>query len=467
MRITWLAPEVLVTHELVQSADEGRDVADLAARWSAARAAGPAGAAGAAGPAGPAGPGPAAQPGAVRAEAEAEAILAELASRAPADRAAEPAELAAIRALRPAAIAVPPVRLTRAEYADRLHGAWLGRAAGCLLGKPVEKVPREGIRALLKGTGRWPLRAYFTEVGLAPEVAAAHPWNTRSRATSLAEHIVEMPEDDDLNYPLLNLDVLERHGPAFTTDDVAQTWLQALPVLTTFTAERVAYRNLLELREPPETATHRNPYREWIGAQIRGDVFGWTRPGRPEEAAALAWRDARLSHTANGLYGEMFVAALLAAVPACPGDLPGALAVALTQIPAASRYAVAVRRAMDVAATEHDWERVVDVLAAEHGRHHWVHVLNNAALVVAALVHGRGDFVRSICAVVMGGWDTDSNGATVGSVLGLACGARQLPPAWTGPLHNRLRSSVKGFDGIGFDALAARTLAQVPADLLA
>lgn len=441
MRITWLAPEVLVTHELVQSADEGRDVADLAARWSAAD---PAGAA----------------------RAEAEAILAELAARPAADPAAEPSELAAIRALRPNPVPLPSARTTRAAYGDRLHGAWLGRAVGCLLGKPVEKVPREGIRALLESTGRWPLRAYFTAVGLAPEVAAAHPWNTRSRATSLAEHITEMPEDDDLNYPLLNLDVLERHGADFSTDDIAQTWLQTLPVLTTFTAERVAYRNLLDLREPPETATHRNPYREWIGAQIRGDVFGWTRPGRPQEAAELAWRDARLSHTANGVYGEMFVAALLAAVPAC-ADLPGAVSAALAQIPAASRYAAAVRRAADVAAAEPDWERVVDVLAAEHGRHHWVHVLNNAALVVAALVHGGGDFERSVCAVVMGGWDTDSNGATVGSVLGLAVGARALPEAWVTPLRNRLRSSLKGFDGSGFDTLAARTLAQVPAGLLA
>ena len=444
MRITWLAPEVLVAHELVQSADEGRDMADLAARWSAARPVGPT----------------------RTARAQAEAILTELAARPPADPAAEPSDLAAIRALRPAPVALPAVRLTRAEYADRLHGAWLGRAAGCLLGKPVEKVPRQGIRALLDSTGRWPLRAYFTAVGLAPEVAAAHPWNAGSRTTSLAEHITEMPEDDDLNYALLNLGVLERRGEHFTTDDVAQAWLQSLPVLTTFTAERVAYRNLLDYREPPETAWHRNPYREWIGAQIRGDVFGWTRPCRPQDAAELAWRDARLSHTANGIYGEMFVAALLAALPACT-DLLGAVAAALAEIPATSRYAGAVRRAADVASAEPDWERVVDVLAADHGRRHWVHVLNNAALVVAALVHGRGDFARSICAVVMGGWDTDSNGATVGSVLGLAVGARQLPEPWVAPLRNRLRSSLKGFDGIGFDALATRTLAQVPAELLA
>jgi hypothetical protein len=62
--------------------------------------------------------------------------------------------------------------------------------------------------------------------------------------------------------------------------------------------------------------------------------------------------------------------------------------------------------------------------------------------------------------VVSGGWDTDSNGATAGSVTGLLAGSpAALPAAWTAPLDNRLASTVAGFDGIGFDALARRTAA--------
>ena len=57
----------------------------------------------------------------------------------------------------------------------------------------------------------------------------------------------------------------------------------------------------------------------------------------------------------------------------------------------------------------------------------------------------------------MGGWDTDSNGATVGSVVGALTGAAALPAAWSTPLRNRLATSLPGFDGIGFDELAART----------
>ncbi|OSC46448.1 hypothetical protein B5181_42700, partial [Streptomyces sp. 4F] len=73
----------------------------------------------------------------------------------------------------------------------------------------------------------------------------------------LAENIDEKPEDDDLNYPLLGLRLLQRHGRAFTTADVARLWLDELPAGRAFTAERVAYRNLLCGLEPPHTARHR------------------------------------------------------------------------------------------------------------------------------------------------------------------------------------------------------------------
>ena len=98
----------------------------------------------------------------------------------------------------------------------------------------------------------------------------------------------------------------------FTPQDVADLWLQEIPILHTFTAERVAYRNLCLLIPPPASASHRNVHREWIGAQIRADFWGYSAPGDPELAAEYAWRDASVSHVKNGLYGEMWAAAMIA-----------------------------------------------------------------------------------------------------------------------------------------------------------
>ncbi|MGW5778948.1 ADP-ribosylglycohydrolase family protein [Streptomyces sp. NPDC003863] len=341
---------------------------------------------------------------------------------------------------------------------DRLHAAWLGRAVGCLLGKPVEKLPLAALRALARAAGNWPLSTWFTARGVPPELLAAHPWNRRSAATSLAENIDGMPEDDDLNYPLLNLLLLQRYGRDFTTADVARLWLDELPAGRTFTAERVAYRNLLDGVEPPLTAVRRNPFREWIGAQIRADVHGWTHPGDPVAAAAQAHRDAVLTHTANGVYGAMFVAAALATAATGTADVHRSLAAGLAVVPPRSRLAEAVRRGIAYARTEPDFDTVVDRLHAELGGYHWVHAVPNAALLAAALTHADGDFSRSICAAVSGGWDTDSNGATAGSLAGLLAGhPARLPERWTSPLKNRLATSVPSFGGIGFDTLAELT----------
>ena len=97
----------------------------------------------------------------------------------------------------------------------RIAGAWLGRAAGCVLGKPVENISREGIRAIAKRTGNWPVTGWFTALGLDPAVTERYPWNSASRPTSLAENIDGVPEDDDLNFTMLGVLLLERCGPDF------------------------------------------------------------------------------------------------------------------------------------------------------------------------------------------------------------------------------------------------------------
>ncbi|MCY0937657.1 ADP-ribosylglycohydrolase family protein [Streptomyces sp. H34-S4] len=340
----------------------------------------------------------------------------------------------------------------------RLEAAWLGRAVGCVLGKPVEKLPLHGIRALARAAGNWPLDDWFTERGVPPEVLAAHPWNRRSAPTSLAENIDGAPEDDDLNYPLLGLLLLRRHGRGFTTADVGRLWLDELPAGRTFTAERVAYRNLLQGLEPPATATHHNPFREWIGALIRADVHGWTNPGAPAAAAAQAYRDAALTHTGNGVYAALFVAAATATAATGRADVHTALRAGLAVVPPRSRLAEAVRSGIAAAGREPDFDAVVDHLHARYGHYHWVHAVPNTALIAAALTHADGDFTRSVCHAVSGGWDTDSNGATAGALAGLIADSPDaVPHRWTAPLKNRLATSVPGFDGIGFDALAHLT----------
>ncbi|MFD9908981.1 ADP-ribosylglycohydrolase family protein [Streptomyces sp. NPDC059063] len=339
--------------------------------------------------------------------------------------------------------------------ADRVHGGWLGRIAGNMLGKPVERGDywtREHIDRYLRLTDALPLTDYLpapppgaTGFEMRPE------WHRCVRG-----RIHGSCRDDDVDYAILGLELLRSHGFGFTTEQVGELWLLRLPYLQTFTAERAAYRNLANGLKPPLTATYDNPYQEWIGALIRADVFGWTCPGDPRRAAGLARRDAALSHTGNGVYAAMWAAALIAAAFTAPGPRD-ALDRALAVIPASSRFARTVRRVMALHEARLGWAETLATLERETAGLGWIHAVPNAAVITAGLLYGDGDFTRTIALTVRGGLDTDSNGATAGSVAGVLCGAAAVPAQWREPLEDRVRSAVFGYDGTRISELAAHT----------
>lgn len=442
MRLSWSQPEDLLIHEVRQSRDEGKDVTDVERTWLDAG-----------GSLEIARNGASPFPATPEQRVLAWQLIDMLDGRPEPPHPREPMLCADIFALANSAEDRP----VEPDF-DRLHGAWLGRAAGCLLGKPVEKIPPEGIRAILLSQGRWPLDDYFTAEGLPEDIVARWPWNRRSRSNSLVENIDGMPEDDDLNYTMLGLALLESKSTGMTTDDVAQAWLDELPAGRVFTAERAAYRNLLAGIAPDRCAQIRNPFREWIGALIRADIYGWASPGAPAEAARLAHVDATLSHTRNGVYGAMWVAGM-SAVAVAGGDLDEVAAAGSAVIPPGSRLAEAVRFGDELGRANLSLDESLRRLWDRFSGMHWVHVLNNAATIAWALRRGGGAFAAAVPLAVMAGWDTDSDGATVGAICGALAGACGLPHQWTGPLRDRIATSLPDFHETSISALAQRTAA--------
>ncbi|MGI8868214.1 MAG: ADP-ribosylglycohydrolase family protein [Mycobacteriales bacterium] len=349
-----------------------------------------------------------------------------------------------------------PATIAEAVYRDKVHGAWLGRCAGCNLGKPVENGDHwtsRHIRDYLESTGAYPLSDYFPVADPMPagfEFRPNWPHTTRGNIHGSAR-------DDDIDYPIVNLHVLETYGPSYRASDVGHEWLMLLPFLQTYTAERVAIRNLIHGLAPPETASYRNPYREWIGAQIRADIFGWVNPGNPRRAALLAYEDAALSHVGNGIYGEMWSAALNAAA-FTSGTPRAAVEESLKHIPPRSRLAEALRSVLTWHADGRTWEEAQASIERDYGHYHWVHTINNAAAVAAGILWADGDYTRAIGLTVQAGMDTDSNGATAGSVGGVLSGAAALPGHWVEPLADSVRSAVFGFDNSQISDLADRTI---------
>ncbi len=345
------------------------------------------------------------------------------------------------------------------ELLDRLHGAWTGRCVGCLLGKPVESWRRPRLWGYLKDLDRWPLDDYFRYDVATPEAREKYDLDSWQKKY-LADQVDHAPEDDDTNYTMTGFVILQRHGRDFTPTDVANFWMQEIPLLHLCTAERIAYRNFSLLMPPPQSASFRNPYREWIGAQIRADFFGYACPGDPELAADFAWRDASISHVKNGIYGEMWAAAMIAAA-FVTDDVKTIIESGLGQIPENCRLSEDIKLVLQWHEQGVGYDDAVEKLHAkwdENSEHDWCHTISNAMVVAISLLWGENDFGKAICRSVQPGFDTDCNGATVGSILGIIHGRQNLPARWADHINDTLHTGVSGYNVVKLEQMARESL---------
>ncbi len=390
----------------------------------------------------------------------------------------EPSDLESIHAQRPDGPRRLEDGLTPEVWADKFKGAWLGRCAGCALGKPVESGDFmqgshgnpgwKNIELWFEGADAWPIHGYTPEGSRAQDEHGLQisKWSLRSTR----EHIRFMESDDDIRYTVLGLKMLEDRGLDWNAWDIGELWQNELPINQVFTAERQAYLNFARYknRRTQKAAdwlpvidwvrTYHNPFREWIGAQIRADGWAYGAAGQPELAAELAWRDASFSHVKNGIYGEMFAAAAIAAAFVVD-DAERAIEIGLSEIPRRCRLAEDVAKAVEIAHQASSQLELVSRIWDTFNHYDPVHTNNNAALVAAALVFARGDYETAITTAVLGGWDTDCNGATAGSLMGALLGARALPEGWINPLNDTLYAQIHGFHPIAISECAQRSQA--------
>jgi ADP-ribosylglycohydrolase len=251
---------------------------------------------------------------------------------------------------------------------------------------------------------------------------------------------------------------MEQHGIDLTTDDVARSWINLLPVGATFTAERDSYLKLIEKsnmayqfggpRSFDFEEINDGEYNDWIGAQIRIDMYGWVLPGKPKLAAELARRDASLSHRDCAVEASAYIAALCALIPV------------------SSTREAAVLSALELIDSESDAYKAVEIgiqnknqpatnLHEYYGDMSPVHSLNNLAVVVWAFLSFQDSFDEAIGETICCGWDTDCTGATVGGLLGLAQGS--IPSSWTDPWQGRVLTAIAGVGELDLEQLVQRT----------
>ncbi len=258
-----------------------------------------------------------------------------------------------------------------------------------------------------------------------------------------AGNVAGMPRDDDIDYTLLGLLVIETHGFDAGRRVLADEILDRLPFTQVYTAERVAYANLVSGLDVDLAGEFRNPYREWIGALIRADIHGMTAPGIPRVAATGALRDAWLTHRGNGVYAAMWAAGAVSAAVA--GASPRATVEAgLEQVPPSSRSAAAVRGVLADADDGVPWEEWIARLPRP------VRAIRLGPRASEPRRRGRS---RPAWRGRLGADDRVRGGSWVGHRFrwcdgrchaGATTGASELASSWCAPLDDRITSAIRG-----------------------
>ena len=305
---------------------------------------------------------------------------------------------------------------------ERVLNAWIGQIAGASMGTHIEGYLHDSIEKVFK--------------------------------TKLGSYLGPVSTfNDDITYELAFLKAVEENGANITAADIGFRWVEMIPFGCS--AEYIALDNLKRGILPPESGSFGNPFQEWIGAQMRCMVQGLVCPGDPHRAAHMAYLDAQISHSGNGIYGGIH-SAVMTSLAFVEADTRQILGESTRFIPSDTEFSSVLNEVLEWCKKASDWKDVMRRTYERFKMYNWIHVYPNLAAVVTSLWFGEGDFDRTMYIVSSFGYDVDCNAGEVGTILG-AMGS-DIASHWTDPLANTLRTYVRNLEKITITELAQWTI---------
>lgn len=315
------------------------------------------------------------------------------------------------------------------DYEERVYAGVLGKIIGVYLGRPFEGWTNARIEERLGDIN------YYVHDALDVPLVVT---------------------DDDISGTLTFIRALadNGHDPDISPAQIGNTWLNYLIEGRTVlwwgglgnSTEHTAYLRLKQGIEAPRSGSRElngKVVSEQIGAQIFIDGWAMVSPGDPERAAELARRAASVSHDGEAIYGAQVLAAM-EALAFDESDIDKLIDVGTSMIPGNS---VIYGMIQDLRAwhAEHpaDWRKTFARIQAQYGYDQYggnCHMVPNHALIVLSLLHGDGDFQKSLMIVNTAGWDTDCNSGNVGCLMGIRGGLDAIDsgPDWRTPVADRI-----------------------------
>ena len=302
-----------------------------------------------------------------------------------------------------------PVDTSTEEFKEKIHAGWLAQLIGGAMGTMVEGYTHENLA-----------EAFGDVTGYLREP------NTYN---------------DDITFELAFLDAFSRKGYEVTSEDIALSWVGLIPC--GWSAEEFALRNIKNGIFPPESGTYRNPFNEWIGAQMRAGICGMAAPGDPYLAARLAFIDGEVSHANNGILGEVFNS-IMTSLAFVTDDVKEIVKKAMEMIPRDSEYYSVISFAYDCCFRYDRWQDALHACEEKYHRYNWIHAYPNACCEIIALIYGNGDFRETLHIITMCGIDVDCNAGMIMPILAIQKGIHSIPQELIHPAFGELVTYMRG-----------------------
>ena len=314
------------------------------------------------------------------------------------------------------------MKLSMQTYLDKVRACWLGKNIGGTLGQPLEC--KRGVMDL---------DFYIHDISKG-----------------------SIP-NDDLDLQLVWLIAAEEYGIKVDSEVLGNYWVAY--ITPDWSEYGMGKRNLRGGMLPGVSGKYRNTFAESNGAWIRSEIWACLAPGHPEIAAKYAYEDAIVDHAGEGVYAEIFCAAMESAA-FVESDIDKIIEIGLSYVPEDCDIARAVRFVQGLPEKTTDWKTARKLLMQEFPSMAFGLVPmkgqmldpeipqdkdgydapTNIGLMLLGHYYGGGDFSRAICIAAGCGEDADCTAGTLAALYGIAHGTEGIDKKWIEPIGDEIKT---------------------------
>jgi hypothetical protein len=303
------------------------------------------------------------------------------------------------------------LRISRAEYTDRVHAVWCSQMIAVMLAWPFE------------------------------HQTAAAVW-----IDQFPKEYTVTPVDDDWYYEMCAVRGFEKYGVHMTVEQLGEQW--RTNACGSWGSSEQARLALLRGVKAPDTG-HPRYNKLWftIGPQFSSEVYGSVAPGMPNLAGRLARQYGHVNGYAEAVDGAVFMAGMVS-LGFVEKDTKTIVKKAARLIHPDSPY----RQCLDQVITLAERGKTpAEIVSAVEDRWHIEYPATNNAvanggIVAVAVWFGRGDFLATVnlAARAADFTDADCNAANAAAVVGAMHGLKALPNYLVRQLGDRIVGSEMG-----------------------